>query len=58
MKRKEVKSLKLGKKSISNLKNTEVKGGIQITDTCTSFIDDCPTAWQCPTDVPTLCIFP
>jgi len=56
MKKRNAKSLKLRKNSISNLENSQVKGGInytdriKLTDTCTSFIDACPSAWVCPTD--------
>ncbi|MEM6718451.1 MAG: hypothetical protein AAF611_03950 [Bacteroidota bacterium] len=57
MKKKNVKLLKLRKNSISNLENDQLKGGLQITDICTSFIDDCPTVWTCPTNIPQDCIF-
>lgn len=65
MKKKNLKSLKLNKKSISNLKHTDLKGGndaavfITIFDTkfgpCGSVIDACPSAWICNTvrDCPT-----
>ena len=63
MKKRNVKSLKLRKNSISNLGSEKIKGGtlattgVVITKTgCTSFIDACPTAW-CPfTQVPKDCI--
>jgi len=58
MKKRNVKSLKLRKHSISNLENNQVKGGFKLTDTCTSVVDNCPSAWVCPTDVPLLCNFP
>ncbi|PTX63724.1 hypothetical protein C8N46_101328 [Kordia periserrulae] len=57
MKKRNLKSLELRKNSISNLENHQVNGGLKLTDTCTSVIDDCPSAWYCPTDVPTLCVF-
>lgn len=56
MKKRNVKSLKLRKRSISNLENNKVNGGIKLTDTCTSVIDACPSAWVCPTDI--FCPFP
>ncbi len=58
MKKRNVKSLKLRKSSISNLRNDQIKGGTKLTDTCTSIIDACPSAWVCPTDIPLLCHFP
>ena len=58
MKKRNVKALKLRKKSISNLESTQLQGGTLLTNTCTSVIDDCPSAWFCPTDIPTLCNFP
>ncbi|WP_298513568.1 hypothetical protein [uncultured Kordia sp.] len=58
MKKKNAKSLKLRKNSISNLENRQLKGGIQITFTCTSIIDDCPSAWICPTQLPWDCPLP
>ncbi|WP_160130846.1 hypothetical protein [Kordia antarctica] len=46
MKKRNVKSLKLRKSSISKLRNEEIKGGKKETQgACTSFIDACPTAW-------------
>lgn len=70
MKKRNVKLLKLRKNSISNLGGEQVKGGTSTlttadpvatvnlpTGNCTSFIDDCPTAW-CPfTQVPEECIY-
>lgn len=58
MKKRNVKSLKLSKRSISNLRNNQIKGGIKLTNTCTSIIDACPSAWVCPTDLPWNCPFP
>lgn len=66
MKKRNVKSLKLHKSSVSNLSNENVKGGANSflkcptlqNPPCTSFIDACPSAWVCPTDVPTLCVLP
>jgi len=57
MKKRNAKSLKLSKNSISKLGNEQIKGGTKypLTNTCTSVIDACPSAWVCPTDVPTLC---
>ncbi|WP_046755041.1 hypothetical protein [Kordia jejudonensis] len=65
MKKRSVKSLKLGKSSVSKLGNQQIKGGtlqttsVIITKTgCTSFIDACPTAWCPPTVDPKTCPFP
>ena len=61
MKKRNAKSLKLRKSSISNLENNQVKGGAPISynNTCTSFIDACPSAWYCPpTEDPKQCPFP
>ncbi|WP_430410133.1 hypothetical protein [Kordia sp.] len=55
MKKRDVKSLKLRKNSISNLENSQLKGGARLTYTCTSVIDNCPSAWFCPTDLPWTC---
>ncbi|AXG69690.1 hypothetical protein KORDIASMS9_01917 [Kordia sp. SMS9] len=55
MKKRNTTSLRLRKNSISNLESRQLKGGTILTDTCTSVIDDCPSAWFCPTDIPTLC---
>jgi hypothetical protein len=69
MKKRNAKSLKLRKSSISKLGNEQVKGGtsgtfpqptppIQITKTnCTSFIDACPTAWCPPSLNPKDCVY-
>ncbi|WP_298418660.1 hypothetical protein [uncultured Kordia sp.] len=57
MKKRNTQSLKLRKSSISKLGNEQIKGGIKLTDTCTSFIDACPTAW-CPQSlIPRDCVF-
>ncbi|WP_046755042.1 hypothetical protein [Kordia jejudonensis] len=58
MKKRNVKSLKLRKNSISNLENRKLTGGLKLTDTCTSVVDNCPSAWVCPTDIPFLCNLP
>lgn len=66
MKKRNVKSLKLTKHSVSNLNNENVKGGANsyfncptIHKPCTSFIDACPSAWVCPpTEDPRLCPYP
>ena len=56
MKKRSTKSLKLRKSSVSNLENSQLKGGTLVTTPiitktgCTSFIDACPSAWICPTD--------
>ncbi|WP_430410132.1 hypothetical protein [Kordia sp.] len=70
MKKRNVKSLRLRKSSISKLGDQHVKGGISGTfpqptppikitvGGCTSFIDACPTAWCPPTVDPKTCPFP
>ncbi len=60
MKKRNVKSLKLSKNSISKLGNEQIKGGTKypLTNTCTSVIDACPSAWVCPTDLPWNCPYP
>lgn len=68
MKKRNVKSLKLHKSSVSSLTNENVKGGAYYTkfdcqtfldSPCTSFIDACPSAWVCPlTENPRECPFP
>ena len=66
MKKRDVKSLKLHRSSVSNLNTETVKGEVNSfikcptlqNPSCTSFIDACPSAWLCPTDIPELCVFP
>ncbi|KAB8156092.1 hypothetical protein EZY14_002415 [Kordia sp. TARA_039_SRF] len=68
MKKRNAKSLRLNKNSVSNLEKNQVNGGTVYTkyncDTfagspCTSFIDACPSAWVCPlTENPRECPFP
>ncbi|WP_420571950.1 hypothetical protein [Kordia sp.] len=58
MKKRNVTSLKLRKNSISKLGQENIKGGIKLTNTCTSVIDACPTAWICPSDLPWNCPLP
>lgn len=60
MKKRNTKSLKLRKSSVSKLGNEQIKGGTSTyitipiatidlpSSNCTSFIDACPTIW-CPT---------
>jgi len=66
MKKRNAKSLKLNKNSISDLGKDQTKGGTLVSKyncptlqnpPCTSFIDACPTAW-CPfTQVPKDCVY-
>lgn len=58
MKKRKTTSLKLRKNSISKLGNERIKGGKELTYTCTSVIDACPSAWVCPTNLPWQCPFP
>lgn len=67
MKKRNAKSLKLRKSSISKLGDQQLKGGAlsypqptpPITlNGCTSFIDACPTAWCPPTVDLKTCPFP